>query len=166
MSHNHDGENAMSAIKYQRVTYDNKEVPASFHDALLKLKDATSKQWVSFDADGSYQTDGKGRPIYCAIGYLLPVEYRRQLMDSDKFVKDLPKVLGITKHELETYLGMDLVDAAKIQTEFDKLSRNYLTVVHKPYIRQDAIAQARTEARHAWHAFLDSFFEHDNYSFL
>jgi hypothetical protein len=155
----------MSTITYTRITVGDREVPASFHDALLKLKDATAKQWVSLESDGAYLVLKGDRKIHCAIGYLLPPEFRKQLVDSDKFVKDLPEVLGVEQYELETMMGVAMEDAIEIQTKFDELSRNYLTATHQRYVRSDAIKAAFSENRKAWNEFLTGLFARENYSF-
>jgi hypothetical protein len=155
----------MSAITYTRITVGNREVPASFHDALLKLKDATAKQWISLDSDGAYTVLKGDKKIYCAIGYLLPPEFRKQLVECDKFVNDLPKVLGVEQHELEVMMGVAMEDAIEIQRKFDDLSRSYLTASHKPYVRIEGIKAALAENRKAWNQFLTGLFERENYSF-
>jgi len=155
----------MSSTTFTRITVGNREVPASFHDALLKLKDATAKQWVSLESDGGYSVVKGDKKIYCAIGYLLPLDFRKQLVDCDKFVNDLPEVLGIEQHELEVVMGVAMEDAIEIQTKFDDLSRNYLTATHQPYVRIEAVKAAFAENRKAWNQFLTGLFERENYSF-
>jgi hypothetical protein len=54
----------MTTITYDRITVDNREVPASFHDALLKLKDATAKQVVSL-ASWVYYLPGRQKGSLC-----------------------------------------------------------------------------------------------------
>jgi hypothetical protein len=154
----------MSAVSYDRVKIDNREVPASFHDAVLKLKDATAKSWISLDVDGQYSADGEVHKIYCAIGYLLPVECRRQLDNSTNYVQELPRVLNISPDYLEIQMGVTIKDAINIQTKFDALSRSYLTVVNTKYVRQDTVKEAHKKYRREWNEFLDSLLEHENYS--
>lgn len=149
---------------YERVKLGTREAPASFHDALLKLKDATGKGWVSLDADGRYLVDKKPHKIYCAVGYLLPPEHRHQLVDSDKHANELPTVLNVEQHLLEKHMGISLEDAHEIQQTFDDISRKYLTAIDKPYLRQPAKNEARLKFRKEWVDFLDSLFERPNYS--
>jgi hypothetical protein len=149
---------------YERVKLGTREAPASFHDAMLKLRDATGKGWISLDSDGRYVVDKNPHKIYCAVGYLLPPEYRRKLVDSDKYVNELPKVLGVERHLLEMHMGVTLEDAQEIQTKFDDISRRYLTEIDKPYTRQPAKHEARRKFRKEWVVFLDSLFERENYT--
>jgi hypothetical protein len=95
---------------------------------------------------------------------LLPFDLRRQLVDSDKFVEELPNEFGITDSELEVMMGLAMTDAIEIQTKFDELSRNYITVTHKSYVRNGSIQEAWVQNRRAWGEFLNSLFERDNYS--
>lgn len=154
----------MSNIKFDTVQFNDKRVPASFHDAILKLKDASSKQWISFEADGRYMHDDANRRIYCAVGYLLPVPLRRQLVDSDKGVRELPSVLGIELYELERYLGMSIDDAESIQGHFDHLSREYLQAANAKYARDGKVQAALKENRRIWRQYLDLLLERDNYA--
>jgi hypothetical protein len=155
----------MSGISYERVRYGDREVPASFHDAILKIKDATAKQWISFEADGRYIVPKQNPPMYCAIGYLLPPIYRRQLVDSNKTVRELPSLLGVRRQELEILMGMDLADATAIQNKFDDLSRSFLTVSTTPYVTSEEVVAAKKRYRKEWAEFLNQLLEKENYQF-
>jgi hypothetical protein len=154
----------MSAFSYDRIKIDNREIPASFHDAILKLKDATAKSWISLDVDGQYSSTKGTMRIYCAIGYLLTVPWRRQLVDSANHVEELPRVLEIDPAALEIQMGMTIADAVGVQNKFDDISRGYLTVAHAKYVRKEAVHEAHKKYRKQWNDYLDSLLELDNYS--
>lgn len=120
------------STKYNTVALNGFRVPATFHDAVSKIKDGFEKGKVSFESVGLYQvTDPhRFRNVYCPIGYLLTVKQRDLMNDfgqenENAVASDAPwKHFG--EKNLQVMLGMCRSDAAAVQNTFDELGTNAL----------------------------------------
>jgi hypothetical protein len=118
-------------VKYNLVTINGFDVPATFHDAIFKIKDGFQKGMISFYTGGffvAYEPD-KNKNVFSAVGYLL-TRKQRQIIDelqeagtpvifTDKAIRTM-----FGDSNLEGMMSMTLDDAAEVQLMFEEIADN------------------------------------------
>lgn len=117
------------SIRYNTVEVNGIKVPATFHDALLKIKDGLQRDRVNFASVGRYEfyDPGTDKMAYCPIGYLFTAAQRAAIGEIQEpleamglDVDDLAALFG--EKNLITVMGMKLRDGLEIQQLFDNIA--------------------------------------------
>jgi hypothetical protein len=117
------------SVKYKTIEVNGIKVPATFHDAILKIKDGFQRGRVDFVSRGRYEFDDPdtGKKAYCPIGYLFTNAQRAALVEQDTFpeamtvdVEDLAAMFG--EDNIVTVTGMSVRDGLELQQQFDSIS--------------------------------------------
>lgn len=123
-------------LKYNTVKVNGIKVPATFHDALLKIKDGFQKGNVDFRAAGGYELyiEHEHRKVYCPIGYLLTRRQRKEIEGMTELfdAHDGDNSIGgplwdiIGEKNMVAMLAMDREMAQRLQTLFDNLGQDHI----------------------------------------
>lgn len=112
--------------KLNQLEMNGCRMPATFHDAIYKIKDGLHKGLVSFEAWGRYELKEPGqRTVYSPVGIMLTRAQRKAIValdgdDEHPFVVWAPEVLeAFTQRNIEGMLGMTLDEACDLEHEFD-----------------------------------------------
>jgi hypothetical protein len=116
-------------VKFNTVEINGFRVPATFHDAILKIKDGFQKGKVSFVSTGNYETKDyfNDKNVCCPIGYLLTSQQRKQfqLLDDEFNISNDINNNEVWDHfgndNLYAMLSMHFEQADDLQTSFDEI---------------------------------------------
>jgi len=120
-------------VKYNLININGFDVPATFHDAIFKIKDGFQKGMISFYTGGffvAYEPD-KNHNVFSAIGYLL-TRKQRQIIDALQeagtpvLVTDKSICTLFGEQNLIGMTGMRIEDAGDMQLNFEECAE----VVH------------------------------------
>jgi hypothetical protein len=116
-------------VKYNLVNINGFDVPASFHDAIRKIKDGFQKGKISFYLGGYFTAHEPDRNAnaFSAIGYLLT---RKQRQIINKLQEQQQPVIFTDNairqmfgdNNLEGMMSMTVDDAADLQLNFEAIA--------------------------------------------
>jgi hypothetical protein len=116
-------------VKFNTVEINGFRVPATFHDAILKIKDGFQKGKISFVSTGHYEIvdSHSDKNVCCPIGYLLTSRQRKQFQNLDEdhnISNDINNDAVwdfIGNDNLHAMLGMYFDHADHLQSVFDEV---------------------------------------------
>jgi hypothetical protein len=116
-------------VKYNLININGFDVPATFHDAIFKIKDGFQKGMISFYTDTFCVTHDaiKDKNVFSAVGYLLTRKQRMiidelQLSDGAVLFTDEQVIKLVGEANLSAMLGMTLKDASDLKVQFEEIS--------------------------------------------
>lgn len=121
------------SVKYKTIEVNGIKVPATFHDAILKIKDGFQRGRVNFVAAARYVVydEDTDKVVYSPIGYLFNNAQREAICAADDAseqpysmnVEELADAFGIKN--IATVTGMTVSDGLELQEFFDYIGTQY-----------------------------------------